>query len=160
MELSKEYDVSRVTVRQATNNLAAKGCLIRNQGRGTYVAEPIHINRTTNIKSFTEELGTTNKKVTSEVAQKYGRGGIFSWLYSNISISRLILNKMKFNLESNSLKSPRQFSNLARLTMNIQFTYDGLSAPAINFIDNLKTHQPSHKRVVGSLNYTQNKDRN
>ncbi len=66
-ELAKEYDVSRVTVRQATNNLVAKGYLIRNQGSGTFVAEPSHINRTTNIKSFTDEMSGLNKKVSSDI---------------------------------------------------------------------------------------------
>jgi DNA-binding GntR family transcriptional regulator len=66
-ELAKEYDVSRVTVRQATNNLVAKGYLVRSQGSGTYVAQRSHIGRTTNIKSFTEEMKALQKEVTSDV---------------------------------------------------------------------------------------------
>ncbi|SDZ65768.1 GntR family transcriptional regulator, glv operon transcriptional regulator/GntR family transcriptional regulator, mannosyl-D-glycerate transport/metabolism system repressor [Evansella caseinilytica] len=66
-ELVKEYNVSRVTVRQATNNLVAKGYLIRNQGSGTFVAEPSYIGRTTNIKSFTDEMSALGKKVSSNV---------------------------------------------------------------------------------------------
>jgi DNA-binding GntR family transcriptional regulator len=67
LELATEYGVSRVTVRQATNNLVAKGYLVRNQGSGTFVAQPTHIGRTANVKSFTDEMDALQKKVTSEV---------------------------------------------------------------------------------------------
>ncbi|MCM3763902.1 GntR family transcriptional regulator [Neobacillus niacini] len=68
-ELSKEYNVSRVTVRQATNNLVAKGYLVRNPGSGTFVAEPTLIGRTTNVKSFTNEMEAIGKTVTSEILE-------------------------------------------------------------------------------------------
>ncbi|WP_040978539.1 GntR family transcriptional regulator [Oceanobacillus jeddahense] len=66
-ELAKQYNVSRVTVRQATNNLVAKGYLSRSQGSGTYVTSQNVVGRTTVAKSFTEEMHELGKKVTTEV---------------------------------------------------------------------------------------------
>src|SRR5690625_7801689 len=66
-ELTKKYQVSRVTVRQATNNLVAKGHLVRSQGSGTFVAHPTAVGRTTQVESFTEEMAALGKEVTSEI---------------------------------------------------------------------------------------------
>lgn len=55
-ELSKEYNVSRVTVRQALGNLTAKGYIYRNQGSGSFVAKPNVIQRTPLIKSFSDDM--------------------------------------------------------------------------------------------------------
>lgn len=39
-ELSLQFNVSRMTVRQAITNLVNSGLLYREKGRGTYVANP------------------------------------------------------------------------------------------------------------------------
>ncbi|WP_258040952.1 GntR family transcriptional regulator, partial [Lysinibacillus sphaericus] len=39
-ELSVQFDVSRMTVRQSITNLVNSGLLYREKGRGTYVANP------------------------------------------------------------------------------------------------------------------------
>ncbi|TVT29251.1 GntR family transcriptional regulator [Salinicoccus cyprini] len=66
-ELSSRYEVSRVTVRQATNNLVARGYLSRSQGSGTYVSEQKVVSRATTVKSFTEEMKAMGKQASSEV---------------------------------------------------------------------------------------------
>lgn len=68
-ELIKHFDVSRVTVRQATNNLVAKGYLSRNQGSGTFVTHQKLIERSTNVKSFTEEMKDSGKEVTTDILE-------------------------------------------------------------------------------------------
>lgn len=68
-ELIKRFDVSRVTVRQATNNLVAKGYLSRNQGSGTFVTHQKLVERSTNVKSFTEEMKDSGKEVTTEILE-------------------------------------------------------------------------------------------
>ncbi len=49
MELAKSFDVSRITVRQALNELIAKDLLVRERGRGTFVRPgaklPLHESR-------------------------------------------------------------------------------------------------------------------
>ena len=41
LELSQKYNVSRVTVREAVNELKARGILISIKGKGTFVADKI-----------------------------------------------------------------------------------------------------------------------
>lgn len=67
-ELALKYNVSRVTVRQATNNLVANGILVRNQGVGTFVSKvtPV-VERTVKIMGFREEMESSGKKVNTDV---------------------------------------------------------------------------------------------
>lgn len=68
MELAKQYNVSRVTVRQATNNLVKEGYLIRNQGSGTVVARSCpKIGKATEIKSFKEEILELGKTPSTDI---------------------------------------------------------------------------------------------
>jgi DNA-binding GntR family transcriptional regulator len=68
-ELIEKFGVSRVTVRQATNNLVAKGYLSRSQGSGTFVSSQKVVGRTTNVKSFTEEMKDMGKVASTEVIE-------------------------------------------------------------------------------------------
>lgn len=40
VELSEKYNVSRITVRAAINELVESGFLIKKQGKGTFVSKP------------------------------------------------------------------------------------------------------------------------
>ncbi len=44
LELAEQYEVSRITVRRAVEELCSDGYLVQQQGRGTFVSTP-HINR-------------------------------------------------------------------------------------------------------------------
>ncbi|KAB2331976.1 GntR family transcriptional regulator [Bacillus mesophilum] len=68
-ELIEKFSVSRVTVRQATNNLVAKGYLSRSQGSGTFVSSQKIVGRTTNVKSFTDEMKEMGKVASTEVLE-------------------------------------------------------------------------------------------
>lgn len=61
IELSRQFNVSRGTVKQAITSLVHDGYLQRKQGKGTYVAAPV-INRDyRRLPSFTEDI----KKISS-----------------------------------------------------------------------------------------------
>lgn len=56
LELADQYEVSRITVRRAVEELCSDGYLVKQQGRGTFVSTP-HINRqfhATSLQSFTD----------------------------------------------------------------------------------------------------------
>lgn len=54
-ELSEEYNVSRITARQAITTLLDNGLIFREQGRGTFVAEP-RMRHLQGLTSFTEDM--------------------------------------------------------------------------------------------------------
>ena len=57
LELCKQFDISRPTVRQAINELAVEGYLNRMKGKGTFIAGPkIKQDFLIVLKSFTEEM--------------------------------------------------------------------------------------------------------
>lgn len=55
-ELSREYKISRATVRQALAALVSEGLLYRKQGRGTFVTEKAQQTRAAKLTGFTEDL--------------------------------------------------------------------------------------------------------
>ena len=54
-ELCEQFDVSRMTVRQAIDTLVVDGLLERHQGRGTFVAPP-KLDLQVRLTSFTQEM--------------------------------------------------------------------------------------------------------
>jgi GntR family transcriptional regulator len=63
-ELCKEHQVSKITVRQAINNLVADGYLMKLQGKGTFVSNVNPVVGVAMKTQFTEEM--FGKEVTSE----------------------------------------------------------------------------------------------
>ncbi|GGB55223.1 UTRA domain-containing protein [Virgibacillus dakarensis] len=55
-EYAEKYNISRMTVRQAINNLAAEGLLYRLKGKGTFVAEKKFEQNLQGLTSFSEDM--------------------------------------------------------------------------------------------------------
>lgn len=55
-ELCEIYNVSRITVRKALNELEQEGYLHRKQGKGTYVKGQTYVQRLSSFYSFSEEI--------------------------------------------------------------------------------------------------------
>ncbi|MBO0721407.1 MAG: GntR family transcriptional regulator [Blastocatellia bacterium] len=66
-ELAASYGVSKATVRQALNEMALAGVLRREQGRGTFVAEPKLAQGPRELTSFTEEMNNLGLRPSSKI---------------------------------------------------------------------------------------------
>ncbi|HEY6403436.1 MAG TPA: GntR family transcriptional regulator [Blastocatellia bacterium] len=66
-ELAATHGVSKATVRQALNDLAIAGVLRREQGRGTFVAEPKLAQGPREMTSFTDEMRSRGLRPSSKV---------------------------------------------------------------------------------------------
>ena len=68
--LAEEFDISRVTVRQALIRMEAEGLIFREERRGWFVSPPrVHYDPTTNI-SFTESIAEQGRVAGTTVLSK------------------------------------------------------------------------------------------
>lgn len=66
-ELCEEYDVSRITIRRAINEMVKIGLLIKKQGKGTFVNQPKINFFSVDLVSFTERMKQQGLNVTTRV---------------------------------------------------------------------------------------------
>lgn len=70
VELSEKYNVSRITVRAAINELVESGFLIKKQGKGTFVSKPKVQRKIEYLSSFTAACEAIGLKVTNEIIKR------------------------------------------------------------------------------------------
>ncbi len=66
-ELCKKYKVSRTTVRNALSYLEKEGYIIKKQGKGSFVASPILVQKLSNTYSFAESIAKKGKEISTIV---------------------------------------------------------------------------------------------
>ena len=72
VELAEQYDVSRITVRRAVEELCSDGYLVKQQGRGTFVSRP-HTNRqfhASTLQTFTALCAGNGMKAGAHVIDR------------------------------------------------------------------------------------------
>lgn len=69
-DLCNEHGISRMTVRQAIVALVNEGRLRREQGKGTFVAQPKIEQRLGSVTSFTQDMSSRGKRVESQVLRQ------------------------------------------------------------------------------------------
>lgn len=70
-DLAEEFEVSRMTARQAVSSLVEEGLLERRRGSGTFVASEKVREKLKGISSFTETIERLGKQPTSKVISYY-----------------------------------------------------------------------------------------
>ena len=68
-ELSREYKISRATVRQALAALVSEGLLFRKQGKGTFVTEKASQTKSVKVTGFTEDLFTEGHRAEVRILE-------------------------------------------------------------------------------------------
>ncbi len=66
-ELGQKYQVSRITVRRALDELVREGYLIARQGKGTFVAKPKISRHMPQMKSFSQEMADQGQRPGSRL---------------------------------------------------------------------------------------------
>ena len=66
LEIAKSLNISRITVRQAMDELMYRGIVFREQGRGTFVSRPT-MEGIRGVSSFTEDMRSRGKQFETEV---------------------------------------------------------------------------------------------
>jgi len=66
-EICDTYNVSRITVRRAINELVREGYLVSHQGKGTFVARPKIQRQLSQLRSFSEELQAAGLRAGSRL---------------------------------------------------------------------------------------------
>jgi len=66
-ELTERYRISRMTARQALTDLVREGVLYREQGRGTFVAQPRIAQQLLHLTGFTEDMRARRQRPAARV---------------------------------------------------------------------------------------------
>lgn len=89
LELCKNFNVSRTTVRTALNQLTLEGYLVRQQGRGTFVADKkVKQTLTQTIRRYSDQLVDQGKRPEIEVLQ-----------ISVVAANELLASQLDVNLQ-------------------------------------------------------------
>jgi GntR family transcriptional regulator len=80
-KLCELYNISRMTARQAVNELVKEGIVYREKGRGTFVSSPNFLQR--NVKSFTDTLKERGFNPSTNIIE-------FSTVYNLRDISNIM----------------------------------------------------------------------
>lgn len=66
-ELMKQFDVSRITVRQALRDLGAEGLVFTSQGKGTFASKPKAMQEVQYLQGFTEAMSAKGYDATARL---------------------------------------------------------------------------------------------
>lgn len=113
-DLKDVYGVSRMTVRQALNNLVNEGFLYRHKGKGTFVSSMKIEKSIHGVRSFTEEMESFGRKVSSKIIN-------FSLIKADVEIAEKLF--LEENEEVYHIERIRYADNMPVLFENLFIPY-------------------------------------
>lgn len=69
-QLIQQFGVSRITVRRSIHNLAARGLVVSQRGKGTFVTQPQISQELTELSGFVEDMQALGRHPTAKVLDK------------------------------------------------------------------------------------------
>jgi len=121
-EFAEAHQISRMTVRQAISNLVNAGYLIRQKGRGTFVANKKIVMQLSGLTSFSEEMEHLGLEPTSALLS-----------YQIIDASMTIANKLRI----------REGASYVLLMSKLLLLRPSTSQ-SNSCLDSIKTSRPHH----------------
>jgi GntR family transcriptional regulator len=68
-ELQTMFDVSRITIRQALNDLQKEGLIFKVHGKGSFVSQPKAFQNVTSLQGFAEAMSRSGHEIINRVVQ-------------------------------------------------------------------------------------------
>jgi len=146
LEISTQYNVSRMTARKALDMLVSKGLLYRSKGKGTYVAENIVSFGLSTMLSFSQTLRAQGYAVETRVLRKESVPG-----------SPDILSKLQLQRDSQVIVIERlRLVEAQPATLHTSFLEHRLFAPIMDIDLSQESLLDSIQRISRiSIAYTQ-----
>lgn len=142
-ELKEVYSVSRMTVRQALNNLVNDGYLYRQKGKGTFISQTKIEKSIHGVRSFTEEMLATNRKVSSKIIK-----------FETIKATKKLASKLFLSIGDEIISTERvRYGNEIPVLFEQLFipkklfktiTKKDLLGSFYHFVEKIQGHQISH----------------
>ncbi|WP_445486789.1 GntR family transcriptional regulator [Niallia sp. 03133] len=142
-EFSEKYDISRMTVRQAINNLVNEGILVRKRGKGTFVAEPKVEQPLSGLTSFSEDMRSRGLTPKTKILD-------FQVIPSNRSVAgKLMIQEGEFVYEVRRLRLADDIpmaleTSYLPLSLMKDLTKEIVNASLYDYIENDLKQQISH----------------
>jgi len=122
-QLCDQYDVSRITIRQALQQLVQEGYIYKEHGKGTFVSPTAYTQPLKSLYSFTEEMKKLNKKPSTKVLS-----------FKEVVVDEIWANKLQIPLFSEVLQIVR-----LRLADEEPLIYETSYIPRSYFLNLVKT---------------------
>lgn len=110
-EMSRIFGVSRITVRQALNDLQKEGIIFKIPGKGTFVSKPKAFQQLTQLEGFSEAMSRMGYEIYNRVTS-----------FKTISASQHLAQQLRVDIGA-PLTEIKRIRHLNREPLSLEITY-------------------------------------